>query len=73
MSGGQGCLKPSPGNFFVASMPSLLPAEDEVVEDAFFILIHQPIPVVTLMRFVAEVFDEAMHVSHGHAKRRARL
>jgi len=25
MSGGQGRLKPSPGNFFVASMPSLLP------------------------------------------------
>ena len=25
ISGGQGRLKPSPGNFFVASMPSLLP------------------------------------------------
>src|SRR5438876_936425 len=25
MSGGQGRLKPSPGNFFVASKPSLLP------------------------------------------------
>jgi hypothetical protein len=25
MSGGQGRLKPSPGSFFVASMPSLLP------------------------------------------------
>ena len=25
------------------------------------------------MRFVAEVFDEPLHVGHGHAKGRARL
>jgi hypothetical protein len=34
ISGGQGRLKPSPGNFFVASMPSLLPRAISLVEEA---------------------------------------
>src|SRR2546426_7939357 len=35
--------------------------------------LHQPIPVVPLTRFVAEVFDESLHISHAHTERRAGL
>ena len=36
-------------------------------------LIQQPVPVVALVWFVAEVLDEPVHVSHGHAEGGARL
>src|SRR5881628_125835 len=34
---------------------------------------HQPIPIVPLARFVAEVLDEPLHVRHRHAEGRPRL
>src|SRR5688572_10078555 len=34
--------------------------------------INQPIPIIPLMRFVAEIGDEPLHVGHPHAKRCAR-
>jgi len=35
--------------------------------------IHQPIPIIALMWFVAEVFDEAAHVGDAHAEAGAGL
>src|SRR6266576_712258 len=35
--------------------------------------VNQPIPVVTLARFVAEVFYEPLHVANAHAEGRAGL
>jgi hypothetical protein len=35
-------------------------------------LVHQPIPIIALARFIAEVAYEALHVRHGHAEGRTR-
>ena len=36
-------------------------------------LIQQPIPIIPLVRLVAEIGDQSLHVGHGHAESRACL
>src|SRR5204862_5209370 len=47
--------------WYRSNSPTLVPSLD------------QPIPVVTLVRLVAQVRDQPLHVRHAHAEGRARL